>query len=633
MPQRRKLAAILAADVVGYSRLMADDERATIETLNAYRRVFRDRVAAHEGRVVDSPGDALLAEFPSAVEGVQCAAEIQHELARRNLQLAEHRRMYFRIGINLGDVVEEDDALYGDGVNVAARLEALADPGGICISGTAFDQVDGKVSVGFKFFGEQQVKNIPKPIRAYRLAAADTDGRSPSATFGRKPQVLILTLALVVAAAVGLFTWYVVRAPSTRIAEPQDDLPALPVSASIAVLPFTNLSGEATQEYFADGLAEDILTRLSRFSDIKVIGRNSSFKYKGTAVDVRAVGRELGVAYVLEGSVRRTAEKIRVTAQLLETKEGAHLWADSYDLPTDPARLFAAQDAITDRVAATLADTTGVISRVKFGDSIGKPAADITSYDCILRARAFNAGYTAELHLLARTCLETVVKREPGLAEAWAWLAVVYADEHAAGFNSRGKEYQPLESAVRAAERAVQLEHSNQLAHYALAYANFFRHDLSKVLREGEIAVRLNPNNATVLSILGTHLVFAGSDEAGKQLIERAVALNPFLPPETGYQFAYSHYYYRRGEYEKALAAIQTTNLPDFVWTHILVAATYAQLGRMTEANAAARRLQELQPDFSLVTFEEEARVWNLPQPAIAQLAEGLRKAGIPERS
>jgi adenylate cyclase len=633
MPQRRKLAAILAADVVGYSRLMADDDRATIETLNSYRKVFRERVAAREGRVVDFPGDALLAEFPSAVEGVQCAAEIQHELARRNMQLAEHRRMYFRIGINLGDVLEEDGALYGDGVNVAARLEALCDPGGICISGTAFDQVEGKVSVGFIFFGEQQVKNIPKPIRAYRLAPSATDLPSPRKTSGRKRRILIVSSVLVVAATVGFFTWHVVRAPSTQVERSRDGLPALPARASIAVLPFSNLSGDASQEYFADGLAEDILTRLSRFSDIKVIGRNSSFKYKGAAVDIRTVGRELGVAYVLEGSVRRTAKTIRVTAQLLETKEGAHLWADSYDLPTDPGKLSATQDAITDRVAAILADTSGVISRAKFADSIGRPAADITSYDCILRARAFNAGYTPELHMLARTCLETVVKREPGLAEAWAWLAVIYADEHAAGFNSRGKEYNPLEKALRAAQRAVQIEHSNQLAHHALAYTHFFRHELDKFIREGESAVALNPNNATVLSILGTHLVFAGRDEQGKDLIERAVALNPFLPPESGYQFAYSHYYYRRGEYEQALAAIQTTNLPDFIWTHILIAATYAQLGRMTEANAAARRLQDVQPGFSLVKFEDEARVWNLPQPAIAQLAAGLRKAGVPERS
>ena len=320
--QRRKLAAILSADVVGYSRLMQDDDTATVETLTKYRAIFSDFVNRHEGRIVDSPGDNILAEFDSPVEAVQCAVEIQNELSRRNLQLADHRQMHFRIGINLGDILSRDDGtIYGDGVNVAARLESLAEPGGITVSGTVFDHAENKLPVAFDFTGEQQVKNIAKPVRAYRVIAE-----------------------------------------TALAAPPSTDKPlTLPGKPSIAVLPFDNLSGDPEQEYFADGIAEDLITTLSHIRWMFVTARNSTFAYKGQSPDVRQVGKELAVRYVLEGSVRKGGNRVRISAQLVDASTGNHVWAQRYDRELDD--LFALQDEITETLVAALQREVGEFER------------------------------------------------------------------------------------------------------------------------------------------------------------------------------------------------------------------------------------------------------------------------------
>ena len=313
MPEaKRRLAAILSADAAGYSRLMGDDERATMDTLNAYRDAFRKYISDHEGRVVDTAGDSVLAVFDSVVETVQCAVEVQGDLEGRNLDLPEDRRMLFRIGVNLGDVFEQDDGtIYGDGVNVAARLESLAEPGGINISGTAFDQVDGKLDLGFEYLGEKEVKNIAKPVRVYRadLDVGETRPRSAAAT-----------------------------------TEPE--------RPSIAVLAFENLSRDPDQEFFADGIAEDLITELSRLRWLLVTARNTTFTYKGRAVDVKQVGRDLGVRYVVEGSVRKGGERVRITAQLVDAVTGNHIWAERYD--RDLSDIFALQDEITETLVAAL---------------------------------------------------------------------------------------------------------------------------------------------------------------------------------------------------------------------------------------------------------------------------------------
>ncbi|UCD69165.1 MAG: adenylate/guanylate cyclase domain-containing protein [Betaproteobacteria bacterium] len=353
MQNDRKLAAILSADVAGYSRLMGDDENATLATLTEYREVMREQIAAHHGRVVNTPGDAMLAKFPSAVQTVESAIEIQRALAVRNAELPEHRRMRMRIDINLGDVIEQESALYGDGVNIAARLEALCEPGDVCVSGTIFDQVENKTSAGFKYAGEQTVKNIVKPVRAYhvRFSGAGSPARKQSA---RKAAFIVA--GVVCAVLVGLAIWMTNSRQDWPDAA-HDALLEMPTGPVIAVLPFTNMSGDSNQDYFSDGLTEDIITELARFREIYVLARNTTFQYKGQSVDVPAVARELGAQYVLEGSVRKSNHRVRITAQLIDASTGSHIWADRFD--RDFSDVFEIQDEVTQKIVGLVAGGHG----------------------------------------------------------------------------------------------------------------------------------------------------------------------------------------------------------------------------------------------------------------------------------
>ena len=371
---RRKLAAILSADVVGYSRLMAADEAATVETLKAYRDIIVRLVARRGGRVVNAPGDALLAEFPSAVEAVQAAIEIQQSVEGHNIELEADRRMQFRIGVNLGDVIEESDGtIYGDGVNIAARLEALAEGGGVCISSTVYDAVEGKLAFGFDFLGEHQVKNIAKPVRVYRVRA---ESKPPSARPRAKRRmqwqiaVPAVALILLLLGAAGAWRW---SSPSVS---------PLSEKASIAVLPFENIGGDSKWDRFADGITEDIITDLSHSKDLIVIARNSTEVYKGKPADIRQVGRDLGVKYVLEGSIQPLGERIRVTAQLVEAASGSHVWSERYDRPVDD--LFAVQNDVTQKIAATLAGYEGAVAEAERSLMRRKPPGDLTAYDTYL---------------------------------------------------------------------------------------------------------------------------------------------------------------------------------------------------------------------------------------------------------
>jgi len=404
MSSHRKLAAILSADVAGYSRLMGDDERATVETLNTYRHIVRERVERHEGRVVDSPGDALLAEFPSAVEAVECAEEIQHELAKRNAQLAEHRRMLFRIGINLGDVIEESGALYGDGVNIAARLESLSVAGGICISGTVFDQIEGKLPLEFEFIGEQSVKNIVKPVRAYRMLANAGSVARHAASFTsvkRKAMLAIAVLVVLGGGAAAFWKFHSGPAPSAGQVSAKQAALDLPDRPSIAVLPFANLSGDPKQEYFADGITEDIITALAKIERLLVIARNSTSQYKGKAVDVRQVSRDLGVRHVLEGSVQKKGDRLRVTAQLIDATNGTHLWAERYDRPFKD--IFAVQDEIIRKIIA------GLDVQMLEGEQARvwrKTTGNVEAYEYFMRGRDQILKFTKEDLALAQVNLE-----------------------------------------------------------------------------------------------------------------------------------------------------------------------------------------------------------------------------------
>jgi TolB-like protein len=419
------------------------------------------------------------------------------------------------------------------------------------------------------------------------------------------------------------------RAEPTPDPTPEEDpLLALPTGPTVAVLPFENLSRDPEQEYFSDGLTDDIITALSRFRNLFVIARNSTFRYKGQSVDVRQLNRELGARYVLEGSVQRAGTSLRVTAQLLDAKDGTHLWAETYDRELSASNIFAVQDEITEQVVATIGSTHGVISRARVAEVRKKPTDRLDAYEWVLKVGTYyRDNWDAIEHAKIRDGLERVVKSDPDYADAWACLASIYTDEHRFNFNPRPD---PLDRALEAARRAVATEPTSQLAHQALAEAYFFRHELDSFFAEVERALAINPNNATVLAILGRSLHLAG-DERGVDLVRKAMALDPLHP--TWFNIPIAAYHFQRGEYEEALVATRKIDLPGNFWTHIYLAGIYAELGRESEARSAVEELLRLYPGFNTEKLIGEARKSNVSDDRIGRWVAALRKAGLPEES
>ncbi len=629
---RRKLAAILSADAVGYSRLMAADEPATVETLKQYRAIIGQTVERHGGRVVNAPGDALLAEFPSAVEAVQAAVEVQKSLEGRNVELGLERAMQFRIGVNLGDVIEDGDGtIYGDGVNIAARMEALAEGGGICISSAVFDAVEGKLSFGFDFLGEQQVKNIPKAVKVYRVRV---EARAVSAAIAKRrigPLTTAAVLVIAVIAGVGVWVYRHTVIPTPQQAATDDPILALPKGPSIAVLPFTNLSGEPAQEYFSDGLTEDLITGLSRFSDLLVIGRNTTFQYKGQAADIRKVGREVGARYVVEGSVRRGAKTVRVTAQLLDARDAKHLWAETFDRELSVGELFAVQDEITTQIIGAIAGSYGVISRTWHEATIAAGTTNLEAYDCVLQAYAYEHILTPEVHAATRDCLERAVKLDPAYAAAWSKLAFLYADEYAFGYNPRPGS---LDRALEAAQRAVELNPSSGMTHWHLARTHYWRNEVEEALVAAQRALTLSSNNAFVLAAAGTYMAPTSRDnlKRGMELASKALHIDPNGPG--WYHVPEILFHYDRREYETALAASLKMNMPKFFPTYMWRTAIYGQLGRSAEAAASRDKLLQLCPTYAK-NARRELKKFNVNPGLTDHIIDGLRKAGleIPEET
>jgi adenylate cyclase len=605
---------------------MAEDEAGTIRTLTEYREQIGMLVRQHRGRVVDSPGDNLLAEFPTALDAVQGAVEIQRVIQARNADLSQDRRMEFRIGVHMGDVSVEGDRIYGDGVNIAARLEGLAAPGGICISATVQEQVRHKLELAYEDLGEQDVKNLPEPIRVYRLGTTPVSAipdRQPARGAGRS---LVITAGIVVVLAFAVVVAWFIRPhePTEEGALEPDAMLALPTGPTVAVLPFTNLSGDPEQEYFSDGLTDDIITALSRFRDLFVIARNSTFRYKGKSVDVRELSRDLGARYVVEGSVRRAGTRLRVTVQLLDAKDGTHLWADTYDRDLSASDIFEVQDEITEQVAGTSASTHGVISRARFAAIKEKPTDNLGAYECVLQVGAYyRDNYVAAEHVKVRECLERAVKSDPGYADAWANLSSIYVDEYRFNYNPRPN---PLARALDAAQRAVEADPSHQGAHEALADSYFYRHELDGFFAEAERAIALNPNNAATLAALGERLHLVGHPR-GILLVRKAVRLDPFHP--TWFNFPIADYHFRRGEYADALVAARKINIPGYFWPQIYLSAIYGELGRKDEARAAVEQLLRLYPGFTTDKATEELRKWNVADDVIDRWLKALRKAGV----
>ena len=630
---RRKLAAIFSADVVGYSRLMAADEAATVETLKSYRDIIARLVVRHGGRVVNAPGDALLAEFPSAVEAVQAAVEVQKSLEGHNIELEPERRMQFRIGVNLGDVIEEaDGTIYGDGVNIAARMEALAEAGGICISSTIYDAVEGKLSLGFDFLGEQQVKNIPRPVRVYRVRAEPRPPSVPSRSKRRvrwHTVVPALALLLLLGAMGAWFARDLITQrttnPHPETASRDDPILAIPKGPGVAVLPFANLSGEGSQDVFADGLTEDILSGLSRYHDLKVVGRTSTLQYKTKAVDPREVGRTLGVRYVLEGSVRRASERLRVTAQLLDARDGAHLWAETFDRNLSLTDIFRIQDEITEKVVTAIATIHGVIRRSEFAATRNKGVENLGSYECVQRGRQYPLNPSKDNHAEVRACLERAVEADPNYADAWAWLAFMHMEEHFQGYNPRVGS-SPVERMMDAAQRAVSLDPTSATAQQMLANAHFLKGELGEFRVVYERALSLNPNDPMLLALYSVFLSYVGDFDRALPLIRKAIEISPVHPGWYYFPFFYSQY--AKGEFEQALATVERMQLPNFWQVHLFRAATLGQLDRRAEAQAALARTLELNPAFAI-----DPRSWylrrNMPPERVERLMDGLRKAGL----
>jgi adenylate cyclase len=620
---KRKLAAILSADVKGYSLLMAKDEAATVRTLIEYRESIAILIQKHLGRVVDATGDNILAEFPSVVDTVKCAVKIQEILKAKNAELPEDRRMDFRIGVNLGDIIEEEDRIYGDGVNIAARLEGLAEGGGICVSGTAFDQVKNKLSVGYQYLGNQTVKNIPDPVRAYKVlmepkAAGKVIGeKEPKQTrWGWKAVVAVAVLVLVAGGLVWNFYW---RAPQIEPASVSKMALPLPDKPSIAVLPFVNMSDDPQQEYLSDGITEDLITDLSKISGLLVIARDSVFTYKGKSVKVDQVSRELGVRYIVEGSVRKEGEKVRITAQLVDATTGGHVWAERYD--RDLKDVFDLQDEITQRIVAALEVKVMEVEQERV---MRKATTNLNAYDYALRGRWYSYHYSKESNIQARQMYEKAIALDPAFAMAYAGLAWTYYEEWA---NQWNQNPQSLERASELAKKAVALGNSLPSAHRLLGHIYLLKRQYEEAIAEQEEAVKLDPNNADSYASLADVLTWAGSPQRAIGLVEKAMRLNPYY--QVPYLFTLGNAYLLTGEYEKGIATQEEalTRNPDFLGSHLILAEIYTESGRTEDAHAQVAEVLRISPNYSLEMARE-----TLPFKDQAQLEHSLsdlRKAGL----
>jgi adenylate cyclase len=510
---KRKLTALLSADVEGYSRLMGEDEEATILTLTSYRQVMTAHIQQHGGRVVDSPGDNLLAEFASAVDAVQGAVAIQRELKTRNAELPPHRRMEYRIGINVGDVLVEGERIYGDGVNIAARLESLADGGGICISGTAYDQVKNKLSLGYEYQGEQTVKNITDPVRVYKI--------------GRKSETAI-----------------------SLMSEEQAAMHPVPEKPSLAVLPFINMSRDPEQEYFSDGMTEDIITALSRIRWFFIIARNSTFAYKDRAVDVRKVAKELGVRYVLEGSVRKAGSRVRVTAQLIDGDTGKHVWANRYDRELDD--VFSVQDELTETIVGALDPELGKAERER---AKAKRPENLDAWDVYQRGLWHLYHYTKEDIEKAQQLFREATSLDSNLGVAFSGLAEAFYFSLVYG-HSDAPEHD-REEALVAARTAVELDGEDAVAHCTLGRIYYVRREHDLAIAELQTALELNPSLAWAHYGVGAALVFSGRAREALPFLQSAMKLSPRDPNMGSFlvRMADAHLFMR--DYDEAIAWAQ----------------------------------------------------------------------------
>jgi TolB-like protein/class 3 adenylate cyclase len=608
----RRLAAILIADVAGYSRLSQLDEEGTRTRFLAHlKEIFEPKFAEHHGRLVKTMGDGLLVEFPSVVNALRCAIEIQQAEAQKKANVPPDQQLRFRVGINLGDVIVEDQDVHGDGVNIADRLQSLADPGGIVISGSAFDQVRNKLNIGFESLGEQRVRNIDEPVRAFRVRVdgIPTKPRMVASPTRRREVALVVIVAAL--AAVGTVWW--IWADGHR--------PALAAS-TVAVLPFDNLSGDPANGRIADGITEDVITDLSRYSEFSVIARNSTEVYKGKPVDVRQIGKDLKVSHLLEGSFQRQGDQVQITAQLIDATTGTLLWSERYDRPA--GEVFAIQGDVADRIANSLGGSVGHVSSSVLAAAKRKRPSDLGAYEVYLLGREkMISGLNLESQLEAEKLLEQAIQMDPSLARAHAVLAWTYAWRATLEPDTAKLIQQMLQEA----QRAIDLDPMDSDAHEAVGYA----HGLAGDLRQSEIqfdeALRLNPNAFDVLATYACWAHNFGRVEAGARAVDRAMQLNPNYPAWAVECFRLA--LLMVGRYEDVLR--NQARQPEDKWNqdgYIMTAGSLAELGRVDEAKAMVARGVAKYP--GLLSIERFALNRGWDGPASAVLTGLMRKAGFP---
>lgn len=626
---KRRLTAILSADVEGYSRLMRDDEEATICRLTDYRTAMTKLIEQYRGRVVDAPGDNLLAEFGSVVDAVKCAVEVQREMAERNVELPENCRMQFRMGVNLGDVFEEGYRIYGDGVNIAARMENLAEPGGICISGAVYDSMVSKSELEYEYLGEQTVKNIPEPIRSYRVlsyqgAAAHRVVKAKKAVQKkwRNMAVAIASVMLIGISIAVIWNFYIHPSPpAVESASVEKMALPLPDKPSIAVLPFKNLSGDQGQEFFSDGFTEDIITALAQIPRMFVIARESSFTYKGKSVTIQEIGRDLGVQYVLEGSVQKIGDRVRITAQLIDAQNSRHLWAKKYD--RELIDIFVLKDEITKKITIAL--------EVKLTEGEGphdwSETHSFEAYIKLKQALEYYRRFTPDDNILSRQQAKEALTLDPNYMPAMVMLAwTILTDVPFGTSNSIEKS---IEQAFELAQHALKIGGESANTYFLIGFIHRMKGQFEKAVAELQKAHALCLNCADISAGLGMTLNDAGRPEEAMQILKNALRLNP-IPP-SWYYYQIGNAYRMTGKYEKALReykkAIQVQ--PDNFLAHLGLAVAYVYLGREKEARAAAEEVLRINPKFSVELYAKSVPASN--ETAWQREMDALRKAGLPE--
>ena len=628
-PTQRKLTAILSADVKGYSKLMGEDDEATVKTITAYRQLISELIHRHHGRVVDTPGDNILAEFGSALNAVNGAIAIQSRIASENKKRPGHRRMEFRIGVNLGDILHQADRIYGNGVNVAARIESLADPGGICISRGVFDQVKNKIAQGFEYLGEHAVKNISEPVRIYRiLFASEFVGRvigepSPRRTVIEKQTAVIITVLLICSGVA--FSIFFSRFTHVEPALVENMAYPLPEKPSIAVLPFDNLSGDPDQNYIADGLTENIIDALSTIPEMFVVARNSTLAYKGKRIAVRQVAEDLGVHYVLEGSTQQAGERLRVTAQLIHALEGHHLWSEKYDRKLN--ELFAVQDEITLKIALEmeLKLTEGEQTRMRHATD------NLNAWRLVSKAKGLFENYRIDDNKQARELFRKAVRLDPNYAYAMVYLAWTHFVD-GLWFSSHYNVENSFTRATEIAQKALQIDNRLSDAYAVLSFANLTKRKFDEAVAAGEQSIALGPNDSENHAIVAMVMEYLGDGQAAKKLLHLAMRLDPHYPP--WYQFRLASVNRLLGRYEDCIAILENmkkTGKSTFIG-ELERGTTYAMMGRMEEATACVKRALELNPTISIESWGRGKRLYK-DSAYTEQLLRALRKAGLPETS